>query len=229
MNRLKDHVDRLFSGYEESNQIRELKEEILSNLEAKVADLTSRGMEYHQAVSIAEEQFDHIDGLIDDNKQVYTNKVRLELLQLTLLYTLIAWILTIPLRIVGMGILLNYVLLIVAFVSGIGFLFLNMKMKRGHWNKISVWNMKSALQYNRWVWILWGLFITVVTLVTTAARFGSNIWYFRPVSITGPYQWTVLAIEYALPFISVIIPLLFSTSIKLVQKYEAGESYEGKK
>ncbi|ALS24093.1 MULTISPECIES: permease prefix domain 1-containing protein [Paenibacillus] len=53
------------------SQIRELKEEILSNLEAKVADLTSNGMEYYQAVSTAVEQFDHIDGLIDDNKEVY--------------------------------------------------------------------------------------------------------------------------------------------------------------
>lgn len=70
MNRLKEHVDRLFSGYKESSQIRELKDEILSNLEAKVADLTSNGMEYHQAVSITVEQFNQIDGLIDDHKKV---------------------------------------------------------------------------------------------------------------------------------------------------------------
>jgi hypothetical protein len=105
---LKNYVDSLFIGYKESKQIRELKDEILSNLEAKVSDLSSSGMEYKQAVQIAIENMDSVDGLIDHNKKVYINRFRIEFLQIALMYSLIAWILTIPIG--GKVILLNLTL-----------------------------------------------------------------------------------------------------------------------
>ncbi|MDR0270460.1 hypothetical protein [Paenibacillus sp.] len=41
MNPLQEHVEKLFAGYNPTRQVRELKDEILSNLEAKVAELAS--------------------------------------------------------------------------------------------------------------------------------------------------------------------------------------------
>jgi hypothetical protein len=41
VNPLQEHVEKLFAGYNPTRQVRELKDEILSNLEAKVAELAS--------------------------------------------------------------------------------------------------------------------------------------------------------------------------------------------
>lgn len=69
MNSLKNHVDSIFSKYKENEQIKELKYEVLSNLEAKVDVLTGSGMELSQAINKAKESINSIDYLIDGNRQ----------------------------------------------------------------------------------------------------------------------------------------------------------------
>jgi len=226
MNTLKSYVDDLFTGYKENKQIRELKDEILSNLEAKVADLISNGMEYNQAVIKATENIDSVDYLIEDVKKVYINRLRIELLQVGLLYSLIAWIITIPLKIVGIGVLLNSNLLLIVAVLGILFIVLNSKQEKRYLHKTSVLDIKSAMRNKKISWLICGLYITLSTLGTTAIYFGSNIWFSRPIRIDGPYQFAVLGIRYALPFISIMIPLLFSAYLGLLQKYEVGVQNE---
>ena len=226
MNTLKSYVDDLFTGYKENKQIRELKDEILSNLEAKVADLISNGMEYNQAVIKATENIDSVDYLIEDVKKVYINRLRIELLQVGLLYSLIAWIITIPLKIVGIGVLLNSNLLVIVAVLGILFFVLNSKQEKRYLHKTSVLDIKSAMRNKKLSWLICGLYITLSTLGTTAIYFGSNIWFSRPIRIDGPYQFAVLGIRYALPFISIMIPLLFSAYLRLLQKYEVGVQNE---
>ncbi|EIM04963.1 hypothetical protein A1A1_18727 [Planococcus antarcticus DSM 14505] len=128
MNRLKNHVNRLFIGYEENQQVRELKEEILSNLTAKVADLESNGVEHKEAVSLAIQSIERVDHLLDDEIEVFTNKFKVELIQSALIYSIIAWIMTMPASIFRMGILVNYLLLVVVIILGIMF-FLDCNIK----------------------------------------------------------------------------------------------------
>lgn len=226
MHSLKGHVDNLFKGHRESRQVRELKDEILSNLEAKVTDLIAGGMGHPQAVKAAIESIGSVGHLIDDNITIYINRYKIELLQLALLYSLIAWVITIPLRIIGAGILLNYLLLAAVIVTGFLFVTWNAKKDEGYLNRTDTCSITSALRYKKLAWLIWGLFIAVSVLSITAIHFGSNIWFSRPISISGPYQFAVLGINYALPFATIIIPLLFSASAKLMKKHEAGEDNE---
>ena len=71
--------------------------------------------------------------------------------------------------------------------------------------------------------MLWALYMFVTTLATTAVFFGSNLWFSRPIHIDGPYQFSLLMIRYALPFISILLPLLARDSFRLIEKYEVGE------
>ncbi|AIQ13127.1 permease prefix domain 1-containing protein [Paenibacillus durus] len=226
MKHLQNYVDQLFKEHKDNKQTRELKDEILSNLEAKVADLTANGMDYTQAVKVATENIDSVELLIDGNTRVYTNRYRIEFLQVALLYFLIAWVITIPLRLVGMGILLNFFLLIVVFAVGILFFVLNSKKESHYWGKTSIYNINTVMRYRKIAWLIWGLFVTVSILGNTAVEFGSNIWFGRAINITGPYQFAVLVIRYVLPFVSIIIPLLFPAALKLIRKYEVGEHHE---
>ena len=99
MDDLKRYVDKLFAGHKETREVRELRDEILGNLEARVADHMEEGMTYDEAVAQARRYLDTVDYLIPEQKPVYRNRYMLELLQAGLLYTVIAWILTIPLRV----------------------------------------------------------------------------------------------------------------------------------
>ncbi|MCU6707374.1 permease prefix domain 1-containing protein [Paenibacillus sp. J5C_2022] len=226
MKHLQYYVDQLFKEHKDNKQTNELKDEILSNLEAKVADLTANGMEYTQAVKVATDNISGVELLIDGNTRVYTNKYRIEFLQIALLYFLIAWVITIPLRLVGMGILLNIFLLIVVFVVGILFFVLNAKKESYFWGQTSIYNINIVMRYRKIAWLIWGLFVTVSILGNTAVVFGSSIWFGREINITGPYQLAVLVFRFLLPFVFIIIPLLFHAALKLIRKYEVGENHE---
>ncbi|GGH18355.1 permease prefix domain 1-containing protein [Paenibacillus segetis] len=227
MNELQMYVDRLFRRHKNNKQTNDLKAEILSNLEAKVADLTSGGMEYKQAVKVATENIDSVDFLLDHgNKKIYFTRYLTELLQIALLYCLIAWIVTIPLRIIGEGIVLNGVLFIIFIIVGALFLIFRF-IKANRFVNMTFTCDQDAIKRNRnLIWFIWILFITVWTLGNVAIDFGSNIWYSHQIKIGGPYQFAVLAIRYALPFVSVIIPMLFQASVKLIAKYEVGSQDE---
>lgn len=226
MSRLKMYVDGLFSDYKDNQQIRDLKDEILSNLEARVADLTARGMEYNEAVEMAQENVSNIDMLIDGNKRILTNRLKRELVQIALMYSIIAWIISIPLRILGVGYSLYLLLPLVIIALVIGFLTLNQIKTYSYLNKTTIYNMQSILRYRKFVWLIWLFFIAIVTITTTATHFGSNIWYARPLQINGPYQFASIAAVYVYPGISIFLPLLFNAFVKLMNKYEAGEPYE---
>ncbi|MBM6994239.1 hypothetical protein IM700_001025 [Paenibacillus sp. DXFW5] len=222
MNPLQKHVDRLFAGYPATGRIRELKEEILGNLEAKAADYMAGGMEYEQAVQAATASLTRIDGLIDESPQIYVNRYRLDLLQKTLFFTLILWILTIPLRMIERT-PLSFLFLVLVLLLGILYLVLNSVWRGRALEVTAPRNLHVARRRSRMVWLLWGLFILVTLLAITALRFGSNIWFGHQVKIGGPYQFAVLGIQYAKPFLTILIPLAFQASTTLISKHEAGE------
>lgn len=228
MNSLKNHVDSMFSKYKENKQIKELKYEVLSNLEAKVEDLIDSGMEYSEAINKAKESINSIDYLIDDNREIYINKFKLEYIQIILMYSIIAWIITIPLKIIGAGILLNANLFICSIIIGIGYLLFYRKAELNYFQRKSFINIQVAFKARKITWIIWLLFIVISTLFTTAVKFGSNIWFSRHISISGPYQFAVVAISYLLPFISIAIPLILNVAPKVILKYEVGEENENK-
>ncbi|HEY5562113.1 MAG TPA: permease prefix domain 1-containing protein [Clostridiaceae bacterium] len=228
MDSLKNHVDSMFIKYKANNQIKELKAEVLSNLEAKVKDLMQSGMEYSQAVNKAKESINSIDYLIDGNRKVYINKYKLEYLQISLLYSIITWITTIPLTIIGAGILLNWILFICSFILGVVYFQYSRKRESEYLQCKDFINLEFMLKARKMAWIIWDLYIVVITLCTTVIRFGSNIWFSRPINISGPYQFAEVTIGYVLPFVSIIIPLIINIAPKLILRYEVGEDDENK-
>lgn len=226
MDSLQNHVEQLFRKYEGSRQIRELKLEVLGNLEARVADLTDNGVEYGEAVRQAKENLTSIDHLIDSNRTIYVNRFKLEFVQISLLYTLIAWIVTMPLQIKGIGILLNGALLVISVMIGIWYVVLHAKKQAKYMKRTAIVDMKAAFTWRKLAWVLWTIFICMSILYNTALHYGSNLWFARPVSITGPYQFAMVAITYAIPFVSILVPLLFHIAPKLMMKYEVGEEDE---
>ncbi|AWX58153.1 hypothetical protein AB432_025295 [Brevibacillus brevis] len=223
MESLKHYVDQLFQKYRGSKQIEELKWEVLSNLEAKVADLVGDGLSLDEAVKKAKANLPSIDSIVGEHRKVYIRPLLQELLQLGLLYGLMAWIVTMPLRIWGMGIFLNYSLFAISILIGIVYLILLGINRPGSSHHLTSMNVRSAFMLRKTGWMLWALYIVGTLVFTTALHFGSNLWFSRPVNLSGPYQFANVAVSYTLPFLSILIPLWLHAIPRFILKYDAGE------
>jgi len=226
MNRLEKHVEFLFRKYKETPKIIESKNEILGNLEAKVADLISSGMPEDTAITAAIESLKSIDWLLDENIEIFTNQYQLEYAQIVLLYFLIGWILTIPLGIIGAGMLTSFLFFIGTLSAGVVYFVMGGKRKTPDFQKKAFINLPRAEKLKKLGWILWTLFILISFASVTALRFGSNIWFSRPVHIDGPYQFAVIAVRYLLPLFSILIPICLSIAPGLIMKYQVGDNNE---
>jgi hypothetical protein len=228
MNDLENYVDTLFLKYRKSKEIDDLKDEVLSNLEAKVADLMASGMTNAQAVQKAEEGMISVDFLIDGNKQIFLEQFRMELIQWSFIYLICVWILTIPLLAVWVNLSANLLAFLAMFCVGIYYLIQNVKLKKNRINlkQTAVVNSLHYTKIRKVIWLLWSLFIVISTLATSALYFGSNIWFSRPIRIDGPYAFAGLLIRYFVPFLTVVIPLIGNKACKLIRKYETGEDDE---
>lgn len=220
MNSLQQHVERLFRGYPNTTRTRELKEEILGNLEAKAADLAAQGWSEEEARQRAAASLTTLDGLMDDGMSIALKPYLSELLQWTMIYLVIAWILSIPARAVGTGLMVQLTLIGALLLTGVGYALVRLFMRgetQTSYTHIKTGRLTKAV---RILWVLWALFLAIHWLDTTILRFGSNVWYGRPVEITGPYQWAVTAYSYALPVLSLVLPLAASRALRLLHRHE---------
>lgn len=68
MTDLKNYVDDLFRHQKLTGEVRDLKEEILSSMTAKMEELKAQGIEGELAVKAAKESLTDIDGLIEGSQ-----------------------------------------------------------------------------------------------------------------------------------------------------------------
>lgn len=228
MSELGIYVDKLFSGYSKSCQNEEMKAEILGNLEAKKADLLSSGLNELEATQKAKESITSIDFLIDGNRQVYSNRLKLELAQWRLIIILMGWILTIPLLFFHPGVPVNGILLAAVLLAG--FYYLGLYKKQAHTegflDETRYLNLQHYKMRRKVVWILWIIFAAINLLGITALYFGSNIWFSRKVSIDGPYAFASMLITYFIPMLTIIIPIIVGIPVKLISKCEVADNDE---
>lgn len=217
MNELKLYVDSLFRKYKGHL---ELKEEILGNLEAKVAHLMRQGMDEKMAIAEAKNSITSVEHLIDGNITVRISQFQFNAFQLAFLYIVVAWVITIPFALFRVGILVNYSLLSICLILGVVYI---VWAKNRQENKVGQVNIFSMIKTRKILWGLWILYIVISWGYLSALFFGSNVWFGRPVKIDGPYQFGVLMTQYALPFISIVIPLIFNAWMKIIGKHEVSE------
>jgi hypothetical protein len=222
MNELNKYVDSLFINYKKDKKAQDLKEEILSNLEAKWADYISQGMDEAEALKKVKNSIINIDGLIDDNKLIYITRFKLESLQVILMYLIIAWIMTIPLLLLHRFTSLNALLIVTVIITGI-FYICQSRLYRDL-DTIGRIRIETYRRYKKAGWILWGVFYAVCFLWMTGVNFASNIYFSRPIIyINGPYQLAMLAVQYYIPFITILIPAAISHMCSILRKSEVGE------
>ena len=85
----------------------------------------------------------------------------------------------------------------------------------------------SASEHRRKVaWTIWSVFFLVAVGTMAALTFGSDIWFGRPLNITGPYQMANIAVRFYLPLLTIIIPITISSFSKILLKCRKGHEDE---
>ena len=94
---LQKYIDGLFRHQRLTPEVKDLKEEILSNMIAKRDDLIAQGLSAEKATEKAKESLSAIDYLIDGNQLTDVGKYHLECMQTLLLNCIVFWIFSLPL------------------------------------------------------------------------------------------------------------------------------------
>lgn len=217
MNNVRKHIDKQFANYPKTDETLELKEEVIGNIEAEIEDLQSRGLSFEEAFRKSIGKMAKLDGLIDGVKSVRISKVLMEMMQWTLIYTLIAWIITIPLSIFYVFRSVSWALFWIIIVIGLSYLIFYTIRKLLSRDYIQV-NLYKIAAVRKYVWIIWSLYIIATWGIITATLFGSDIWFGRPITIHGPYEFATSSVMYVSPVITIVVPLLMNKLQKIIIK-----------
>lgn len=204
MEEIRRYTDRLFEHVALTDEVKELKAEIYSNMEAKVMDLVENGLPKNEAIRKAQADLVSIDGLLDSIHAVDYHQFRLDCLMDLLLASLIIWILAIPTLMVQGTI--AWLALGCVLVVAVKY----MKEKSAVEHNVRYLSIKEMKRGVKRLWKFWSLMFTVGVLTVTAVQFGSNIWFLRTVTFQGPYDFANQMVWYYLSVITVIVPIAVS-------------------
>lgn len=226
MDELQKYVESLFSHQKKNSETDDLKEEILSNMIAKKNDLVSQGFSENEAIQKVKESLLSIDELIEDNQLTDIQEYSLQCSYSILFNCVLFWIFSMPLLVMKYS-LICFIGLIATVISGICYY---MKLKNRSQNQIIAFISVSEKRNKRKkAWILWCLFYLVASLSIAIISFGSNIWFVRPIKITGPYAFANIIARSYVPLLSIFIPITIDNFTKLLIKCEKRYDNENEK
>lgn len=213
-------VDQLFQHVRMTEDVKELKAEIASNMEAKFEDLMNRGFEKGKALSKLQEDFVAIDGLIDSVYRVDYHGFQKECFQSCLLASLFFWILSIPTMLVGRAFAW------LAFGLAVLFAVLYLDKRRSDKHEVRFVSIEQLEKIRKNAWLIWGLFFLICVLTITALQFGSNIWFGRVVTFQGPYDFANKLVNYYIALTTIAFPIAISRLPAYLDQYLEGETHE---
>lgn len=218
MDELERYVNKMFRSQKDTAEVRELKEEILSNMQAQKIDLMAQGMSEAEAIRKAKESLTSLDGLVEDQQLTWVDRYHTDCLQSMLLSSVLFWILSLPGLMVDAWLVRDVIALGCGATVICAVPYIVQKcMKKDRTEILAVSDSRHRAKL---VWMVWGIFVAVVLLSGVALYFGSNIWFHRPVHIhiDGPYQFAVMVLPIYLLLLTALIPLTVSGFTRLLQK-----------
>ena len=218
---LQKYVDGLLRHQRLTPEVKDLKEEILSNMIAKRDDLIAQGLSAEKATEKAKESLSAIDYLIDGNQLTDVGKYHLECMQTLLLNCIIFWIFSLPLLFTHYA-LTSYIGLLCVIISGCAYILSKDKKE----NVIAFLLLSASEHRKKVAWTIWSAFFLVAVGTMAALTFGSDIWFGRPLNITGPYQMANIAVRFHLPLLTIIIPITISSFSRILLKCRKGHEDE---
>jgi hypothetical protein len=221
MDELKKYIDDLFAHQQLNTKVKDLKDEIYSNMLAKKQDLISQGLSEDEAIIRVKADIPTIDNIIEGNQITYINRFKTECSQTLLLAGVILWILSMPTIILNEA-FFSFLAFWVMIIFGIYYLVI----KKNNQNEMVFINVDRYKKIRKMAWLIWFIYFTVCIGTVSGIIFGSNIWFSRPVQISGPYQFAVIAVKYYIPVSTVLLPIAIGSFPKILARNERKDENE---
>lgn len=136
------------------------------------------------------------------------------------------WIFSLPLLFVKYA-PICFAGLALTLISGI-FYILQSKKERAA-NALATVSISKSRQRKKTVWILWGISFSILMIAKMAALFGSNLWFGRPIEITGPYSVVNIALQIYVPVLTIFIPVTVGSFTNILINCKKGDGDEKEK
>lgn len=235
MDELEKYVEDLFAHQPNTSANRDLKAEILSNMRAQKADLLAEGMDEAQALQTVKAGMPSLAGLAEDTVTVYVDRYRSDCLQAAVLSSVVFWLLSLPAQLLNLDTFRGAFWklgMLATIVFGAAYL-IQKCWVQGHCkqDRVAQRSMERSRKEVRWAWILWGLAAALFVGCEFLLRFGSNIWFHRPIHITidGPYQLALYLMPLYLLLLTVLVPLTMAQFPKYLEQNGKGVQDESER
>lgn len=214
---MKVYVERLFSNKEKTKEIQELKEEVISNMQAKYEDLLLQGISSKIALEQVKKDIDisFVEDITDTRQEIAINIFYTKCVQQLLLAFIFIWIFSIPTMIYYGWSLATFALFGV-ICCGIVYIAIHFLDKK----KQKEVNRKQVRKLRRYGWLIWGMIVFVKMGMITMVQFGSNIWFHHPIIIDGPYALGEILLRYYIVLITIFIPISLSLFPKILKQMQ---------
>ena len=216
MDELQKYLDILFADYGHSALAMQMKAGILVNMRARMERLMAQGLAESDALAEIKSQVKDIGQLVEGNRLVYLRRFHNDCLQAAVIYTVIAWICSMPLIVFlawpGAAVSLLFML---AAATAAWFYITQVKPDSAEVQFI------NALRYEKrraGVWKLWAAFFLLAEAVITIFVFAAG----DPVCPGNCWEWARLAAAYYAPLLTIAGPLLVANMDQLIRKNEVG-------
>lgn len=225
---LEKELDKRFAPYPPTPQNRALKARLLKDLKQKVESLQKENVDYEAAVYQVMDALGDIASLIEGNRLVCNRALRLELMEKTVLLSILFNLLSLPYRYINHypAIPGFYLLLLMAsFLCFTYFLILRSQNPRAFDRSHAYLNYDHAISTRRWSWMLALLFIVAFWLFKGLELYNgpqtlNELWN------ASQHSRLLLALTFLAPLYTLIAPLIFSLIPKLILKYEVQKPLE---
>ena len=220
------YIDMLFSYQRKNAKTEALKEKILNEIIINVNDLLLQGVDEIDALKKVKESVTKEERLIDGNQVTDIHEYLVQCSYSVLLNCTLFWIFSLPLLFVKYA-PICYIGLVLTLIAAIFYIFQSKCNKKT--NTFALVSILESKKRKKTIWRLWGIFFSVSVAVKMAVLFSSNLWFGRPIEITGPYSLINIVLPFYVPLLSVFIPITIGSFTNLLIKNEKRYNNEEKR
>lgn len=226
MSEVSKYIDMLFSYQRKNAKTEALKEKLLNEMISNINDLLLQGADEVDALKKVKESVTKEEWLIDGNQITDMQEYLVQCSYSVLLNCTLFWIFSLPLLFVKYA-FICYIGLVLTLIVAVFYIFESKRNKKT--NILALVSISESRKRKKTIWRLWGIFFSFSIVVKMAVLFSSNLWFGRPIEITGPYSFINIVLPFYVPLLSVFIPIAIGCFTNLLLKNEKRYNNEEKK
>lgn len=226
MSEVSKYIDMLFLYQRKNAKTEELKEKLLNEMIKNINELMMQGLDEIDALKMAKESIMNEDWLTDENQITDIQEYLVQCSYSVLLHCTLFWIFSLPLLFAKYA-PICYIGLVLTLLAAIFYVFESKRIKNT--NILALVSISESKKRKKTVWRLWGIFFSIFVVAKAVALFGSNLWFGRPIEITGLYSVINIVLHFYVPLLSIFIPMAVGSFTNLLLKNERSHENEQKK